>query len=109
MPTMRLSAYPGAPKQFSLLAFRWAIFVTPLLGFRGPDFLDDVVERNVRNPPVPQNGSATVSCGPGSSMWTAIRQMLRGVKNSPRSPRRLEPTISSYAFPLTSMLVSSNE
>ena len=63
----------------------------------------------LREPPVPHAGSRMKSSSPGSSIATAISQMLRGVKNSPRSPRRLEPTISSYARPFTSTSLSSRE
>ena len=38
-----------------------------------------------------------------------VRCKLRGVKNSPRSPRRFEPTTSSYATPFTSTGDRSSE
>ena len=59
------------------------------------------------NPPVPQLLSRTFSKSLGLIMSTAIFITFRGVKNSPRSPRKFAPTISSYALPLMSMFVLS--
>ena len=44
---------------------------------------------------MPQAGSKINCLSPGSSIATVILHTFRGVKNSPRSPRKLDPTISS--------------
>ena len=66
------------------------------------DVVEGVGHAGDEEPPVSQDGSRMRSSGRGSSMVTALRQAFLGGKNSPRSPRRLEPTISSYATPFRS-------
>ncbi len=62
-----------------------------------------------KKPQVPMAGSRMTSFSDGSTIRTIMWHMLRGVKNWPLSPRRLEPTIVSYAWPLTSTSLSSRE
>ena len=77
----------------------WLLFVEVDFSFF-LNLMDYMIIAATKNPPVPQLLSSIFSPTLGAIIDTAICITLRGVKNSPLSPRRFAPTISSYALPL---------